>query len=449
MKKRIVIIGGCAAGPKVAAKSRRMDSETDILLFTKSKRISYSACGLPYYVKGVINDINKLVVRTPEDFENKNVKIFLNHECTKIIPENKQVLINNKLIHYDELVLATGAMPFCPKIKNLNLDNVFYLRVLEDGIKIKEKMKKSKSVLIIGFGYIALEMLEAFLTNGLKVIITENNSHIMSFLDSEISDIIEKRIIEKYSDSVRIIKNDYIEEFIGESDFQGALTHKGLRINTDFCLVSTGVRPNVKIAQDCGIKTGITGGIVVNDKMQTNIEHIWAAGDCTQKHCLITGLPVYSALGSVANKEGRVCAVNLNGGDERFPGVLGSSITKFFDYTVSITGMTEKRAEIISKKIGINPISSAVTKLDKASYMPDAKEITLKIVADKLTGKILGAQGIGEGDVDKRINVVTSALQKRMTIDEFMHLDLTYMPETSGVIDPLLTLCYELKKQMD
>ncbi len=448
MKKRIVIIGGCAAGPKCAAKSRRLDDSTEILLYTQGENVSYSACGLPYYIGGAVNDINALIARTPEEFAQNGIQIFLNHQCSEILPGTKEVIVNDEKISYDELVLATGAVPFIPPIKNVGLRNIMKLRLIQDGIAVKELMKESKSVLIVGCGYIAIEMIEAFLKNGLKVYVIERSKHIMSFLDADFSDIVEKYILERHGASVEIIKDEVIDEFFGDGKFEGAITNKGRVIEADFCLLATGVRPNVQLARDCGIEIGVTGGIKVDNKMRTNIENIWAAGDCTQKHCLVADLPVYIGLGSVANKEGRVCAINMNGQEEVLLGVLGSAITKYFNYTISVTGITQKRAESIAAQVNYDLITTTVTKMDKVAYMPDVKPITIKLVADRNSGRILGAQGVGEGDVDKRISIITSALQKKMTVDELLHLDLTYTPPTSGTIDPLLTACYELKKQM-
>ncbi len=447
--KKIVIIGGCAAGPKVAAKSRRMDKDAEINLYTSSKHISYSACGLPYFIGDKVKNINNLLIRLPEDFEKENIHIHTKKTCEKILPEEKAVIVDGERVEYDELVLATGARAYMPNIKNSNLKNIFTLRFIEDGINIKRIAQVSKSVLMVGFGYIALEMLEAFLRNNLKIYVVENGKYPMSAFDIELREKLYKYITENEGKNVEFISQDTVVEFIGDDCFKGAITKRGKEIRADFCFVSTGVRPNVEIAKQAGIEIGKTGAIKTNNRMQTNIEHIWAAGDCIQKNCIITKLPVHITQGSIANKEGRVCAINLNGGDEVFDGILCSTATKFFDFTMSLTGITEKRAKSIKNIVGIEPVSVIVNKLDKASYMPDAKPITIKLIADKKSGKLLGAQGCGLGDADKRINVVTSALQKGMTVDEFLHLDLTYTPTTSGTIDPLLTASYELKKLID
>lgn len=446
--KKIVVIGGTAAGPKTAAKCKRMNPDNEVSMYTQENLVSYSACGLPYYIGGSFDDISNLIIRTPAEFEESGVKVFVNHKCTKILPDEKNVIINNEKIPYDELVLATGAIVSPIKIKNNGLNNIFHLRNLSDGAAIKEKMKKSKHALIIGGGYIGIELLEAFIKNGLQCTIIEATEQIMPFFDKDIADKIEEHILKKDGDKVNFMQNECVEEFLGESDFLGVRTKSGKEIFADFCVVATGVIPNAELAMDCGIEIGKTGGIKVDNKMRTNIEHIWAAGDCTEKHCLITKKPIYISLGSIANKEGRVCAININGGGETFGGVLCSAVTRYFDYTMSTTGLSEKLALSYAKKINIEPISATVTKADRAGYMPESNEITIKLVVDKRSGDILGAQAIGNGDADKRINIVTSAIQSGLNIDELLHLDLTYAPPFGVAIDPLHEVAYAVKKLM-
>lgn len=423
--------------------------------------ISYSACGMPYYIKGAVPSYTNLIIRTPEDFKKQGIDVFLNHKCTQILPNEKAVIFNTfnngtieiKKVQYDELVLCIGSRPYSPKIKNINLDNVFYLKVLDDGIKIKEKMEKSKSAIILGGGYIAMEILEAFVKNGLHVTVVERNKNIMSQFDPEISDIIKNYILQKDSKQVDFILDDEILEFIGTKEFEGAVTRNGKTLHGEFCVIASGVIPNIELAKEAGVEIGITGGIKTDNRMRTNIEHIWAAGDCTEENCLITKKPMYAALGTIANKQGRVVGINLNtdagGVFETFDGILGSAVTSYFDFSMSTTGLTETKAKIYAKNANVEPISALVTKRDKAGYMPDSKSITVKLVADKRTGELLGAQAVGAGDADKRIYTVTSALKANLTVSEFLHLDLTYSPAFSSTIDPLLTAAYKLKEQID
>jgi len=452
-KKRIVIIGGCAAGPKCAAKSRRMDPDTEINLYTKSDVISYSACGIPYYVSGDVKKIEDLIVRTPEDFAKVGVNVHVSHACRKINPAKKSVIIHNDIdntettVEYDELVIATGALAVIPKIPGIGLRNIFHLRMLSDGIKVKEAMNRSKHALILGAGYISIELLEAFTKNNLKVTTVERSPQILPNFDPDIAKYIENEVVNATTSNVTLHKNDEIVEFIGENGvFKGARTKKGVEIYADFCLISAGVIPNVELAKEAGIEIGVTGAIRVDRHMKTNIPNIWAAGDCTEKFCMITKEPQYISLGSIANKEGRVCAINLNDGYEEFEGILGSAVAKYHDYTIAITGMTEKAARATK---GLDVVSILITDADKAGYMPEMKEITLKLVGDRKSRKILGAQAIGKGDADKRVNSVTAAIQTKMNIDEFVSLDLTYSPAFSTAIDPLLAAAAMLKDKMD
>ena len=314
--KKIVIIGGCAAGPKTAAKAKRVNPEHQIELYTMENIISYSACGMPYYIEGSVPSAENLIIRKPEDFQKQGIDIFLNHKCTKILPNEKTVIFNTedevKKVSYDELVLCIGSKPYTPKIKNVNLKNIFHLKVLEDGIKIKEKMEQSKSVIMLGGGYIAIELLEGFVKNGLNVTIVERGKEIMSQFDPEISAIIKEHIIQKDGKQVHFIMEDEIVEFLGKNEFEGAVTKNGKILHADFCVIAAGVVPNVELAREAGIEIGITGAIKVDNRMRTNLPHIWAAGDCTQENCLITRKPLYAALGTIANKQGRVVGINVN-----------------------------------------------------------------------------------------------------------------------------------------
>ena len=449
--KKIVIIGGGAAGPKTAAKAKRLNPENEIELYTDENMISYSACGLPYFIEGTVKNINQLIVRTPEDFEKQGVKIFLEHKAQKIIPEKKCVIINDKEVFYDELVICTGGLSNVPNIKNINIDGVYYLKHIQDGIKIKEEMHKARRAIIIGAGYIGIELLEAFVQNGLSVVVIEGGSRMMRVLDSEFSDMVKNHILERNGEWIEMHFNEEADEFIADKNgkFAGLITKGGLKIEADFCVIASGIKPNVSLAKEAGVEIGKTGGIVTDSAMRTNLPNIWAAGDCTEERCMITKRPIYMALGTIANKEGRVAAINISTYPkecEKFKGILGSAITKYFDYTIALTGITHESAIKIAEKYDLQPICATVVKKDKAGYMPNSETITIKLVADKKTGKLLGAQGVGTGDVNKRINTITSALQSGMTVEDFLHIDLPYSPPYSPAIDILLTAAYRLNK---
>ncbi len=452
--KKIIVIGGGAAGAKAASKAKRLEPNNHVELYTKDDKIAYSLCGLPYYIEGSVDDINKLIIRTPEDFINNGIQVFLNHELQEIYPQKNCVLINNNHIFYDELILALGAHVNIPNIENSGAKNVFTLRSLESGVEIKKQMEKSKSVLIVGSGYIALELTEAFVKNGLNVTMVEIKDRIVSDFDEDFSKLIKSMILTKTGSRVDIFCNEKITKFTinEQNEFKSAISESGKEFSADFCVLATGASPNVEIAKNAGIKLGVTGAIYVDTKMRTNIPNIFSCGDCTEEYCIITRQPTYIGLGTIANKEGRVAAINATSLEhyENFDGVLKSVITRFFEFTISKTGLTLNEANYYSNRINIDPISVVVVKKDKAGYMPDANEITIKLVADRRSGELLGAQGIGRGaNVAQRINTVASALKSRARVEDLLHLDLPYAPPYSGSIDPILTAAYKLKELLN
>lgn len=438
---KIVIIGGVAAGAKAAAKAKRMLPDAQVDIYTKDTHVSYSSCGLPYYVQGNFEDYQKLIIRTPERFKEDGIDIHLLSEVIKIMPEKKQIIVldlekNTAYpVYYDKLVIATGAYPIIPKIKNVTLKNVFTLRTLEDGISLRNKLRESTKAVIVGGGYIGLELLEAFVANNVSTTLIEHNPTIMPALDSEIAKLVQDYALSLKPDLTHIINNDRVVEIIGEEEVRAVKTELGQIIETDLVLLSVGVKPAVELAVAAGIELGATGAIKVNSRMQTNIPDIYACGDCIEEVYIMTLTPAWIPLGSTANKEGRCAAINLAGGVDDFEGVLGSSVTKYFDLTISMTGFTEKTA----RQMGFDVISVTITKRDKAGYMPEVENVTLKLVVDRRSHKLLGGQAIGCGDADKRINTLSTALLKQMTVEELAGADITYSPAFSTSIDPLIS----------
>ena len=451
--KKIVVIGGGAAGAKAASKAKRTDSSNIVELYTDENHISVSLCGLPYYIEGIVDDINKLIIRTPEDFNKKEISVFLNHPLQEINPDKNYVVIDGDHIFYDELVLALGARVNIPNIENINANNIFSLRSIESAIKIREKMKNSSSVVIIGGGYIALELAEAFVKNNIKVSIVEVKDRLLSDFDMEFSDILHKYILQEFSEKIEVYCSEIISKInVDEgNNFKSVQTKSEKIISGDFCVLCTGASPNVEVAKRAGIHLGLTGAIYVDNKMRTNYENIYACGDCAEKYDLITHQPTYAGLGTIANKEGRVVGINVTSSEkEIFDGILNSNITKFFNYTISKTGLTEVKINSLKSKINIEPVSAVIHKKDKAGYMPNSGELIFKLTADKRTGEVLGAQSIGKyGNVAQRINTISTALNTRATVDDLLYLDLPYAPPFSGSIDPVLTASYQLKELLD
>ena len=447
---KIVIIGGVAAGAKAAAKSRRLLPDSQIDIYTQDTHVSYSACGLPYYIQGNFEDWRKLLIRSVEEFEKSNIHIHLLNRVTKILPNEKKIVVKDlntneiKNVDYDKLVIATGSMPRMSDFPNTNLKNIFTLRTLEDGIAIRETMQKVNNITLIGGGYISIELLEAFVKNGKKVTLVERNPYILSVFDEDISSLIQNYIMENCNGLVKIITDDIVSEFVGENEVKGVLTAKGQGFDTEMVVISAGVKPVVDIAQDAGIALGITGAIKVNSRMETSVPDIYACGDCTEKINMITNTPVWIPLGSTANKEGRVAAVNLCGGSEDFEGVLGSAVTRYLDLNISMSGLSEKNAQ----KLGYDTVSVIVTKKDKAGYMPEVENITLKLVADRRSHRVLGAQAIGCGDADKKVNTISVGLARRLTVEDLLDVDLTYAPPFSTSVDILHSAARMLKSKL-
>lgn len=437
----IVIIGGVAAGAKAAAKARRLLPDAKIDIYTEDTHVSYSSCGLPYYVQGNFNDYKKLIVRTPEEFAQQNVDVHLLNRVIKIIPKTQKILVKDLTedvefpVAYDKLVIATGAKPYIPDIKNVNMPNVYKVRTLEDGIAIKEAMQNARHVTIVGGGYIGIEMLESFVKNNIQTTLIEASSHVLSMLDSDIAELIIEYIKEESNDYAKLLTNDTVVSFEGKDKVEEVITANGEHFATDMVIMCAGIRPTVDIAVEAGINLGKTGAIKVNSRMETNIENIYACGDCIEETNVITHRQVWLPLGTNANKEGRCAAVNLAGYTEDFEGVLGSTVTRYLNLTISTTGLTHKVAE----EEGFDPVSIVVTKRDKAGYMPEVRNVTIKLTADKRTHKLLGGQAIGCGDADKRINTLSVGLLNGITVEEFLGADITYAPPFSTTIDPLLS----------
>ena len=448
----IVIIGGVAAGAKAAAKIKRLLPEANVAIYTDDTHVSYSSCGIPYYIQGNFTDYRMLLVRSVEEFKAAGIDVYLESKVEKILLKHQQILICCKsgayLVKYDKLIIATGARPWIPNIHGVfNFDNIFTVRKIEDGIKIREQMKTAKKVVIIGSGYIGLELLEAFVKNGLQVTVIERSNRLISFLDADMSDLIRKRLESIENKNFEFYTGEIVSEISGEGrTAKYVKTHSGKEFETDMIVISAGVIPNSELAKDAGLEIGKSGAIKVNKLMQTSVPNIYACGDCCEEPHLISGKSVWVPLGSTANKEGRCAAMNAAGIYSPFEGVLGSAVSRCLNTTISMTGLTEKQA----LESGFTPVSAIVSKTDKVAYMPDVGDITLKVIADKHSGLLLGGQAIGALGADKRINSLATALLAHLTVKEFKHNDLTYSPPYSTTIDPLLDamniLCNKINK---
>ena len=463
MGKKIVVIGGVACGPKAAARARRLDPEADITIIEKGELLSYAGCGLPYFLSGDVKDVKGLmetpigVVRDTVFFKNvKDIKV-LNRTLADSIDRKKKVVrvVNIKTgerseVPYDKLVIATGGMPFLPPIPGRDtLNSVFTLcsqACVEDAMMIDRALGKDeiKRAVIIGGGLIGLEITEAFVRRGLSVTVVEMLDRILPGLfDWEMSAFLTRHLAEK---GVTVMAGTKVTEIKGDSagNVTSVVTDKG-DIPADLVLVAVGVKPNVKLATDCGLTIGELGGILIDGQMKTSDPDIYAGGDCVEQVGIVHGKQVYVPMGSTANKHGRVIGTNVVGGKEVFQGVSATAIVKVFEYTAASTGLSEAAA----KKAGFEVETILSPSPDKAHFYPGAKLIGIKLVADKKTRKLLGAQIIGPGDVDKRIDVVVTALCFGATVDQVANFDLAYAPPYSSAMDNIITAANIMRNKLD
>lgn len=431
---RILVIGAVAAGTSAAAKARRNDDSAEIVIYEKDKDISYSGCGLPYFIGGEIQDIGELTPRDPVFFKKKyNIDIFTGYEVLNINPEAKEVKVKN--LHtdevftdnFDKLVIATGASPFVPDIKGIKSDNVFFLRNVQSARNIKSFIdeRKPKNAVIAGTGFIGFEMLENLMADGVKVAIVEKMGKITPNLDEDMAAFLEGALAKK---NITILKNSNIVEIHEDK----VLLEDGSKIKSDMVIMATGVKPNVTLAKEAGIETGVTGAIKVNTRMETNIQDIYGCGDCIETFSVITKKPVYRPLGSTANKTGRIAGDALTGGTLEYRGNLSTSIFKLFDMTIANTGLNEKEA--IAE--GYDVVVCHNIKSDKPEYF-HGKEMVIKAIADRKSKRILGVQIIGYTGVDKRIDVFATLITYGAKVEELFHLDLAYAPPFSTTKDPV------------
>ncbi len=454
---KLVVIGGVAAGMKAACKTARLQPRADITVIERGEIISYSGCGLPYFISGVVHD-RKDLYSTPAGAERdvgffeavKNVKVRSRTEATSIDRANRSVeyrsLSDGRTgrLGYDKLVLATGARPIVPPIPGVDLANVFKVKQVEDAERIKASVEGSetKRAVIIGGGLIGMEMAESLADCAFDVTLIEKLPHILPMLDSEIALLVEKHLDEQ---GITVRTGAEVTTLEGEEGRVRAVVCGSERLDADLVILAVGVRPNSELAESAGLKLGRLGGIQVDRRMRTSDPDIYAAGDCVECTHLLTGEPCYIPLGSTANKQGRVAAMNLCGEDDEFPGVLGSTVLKVCDFAVGCTGLTEKQAQ----DHGYETISTLCPMPDRTHYYPGAKGVLLKLVAERGTGKLIGVQAVGAGEVAKRIDSAVAALTAGMTVEQVSKLDLCYAPPYASAMDNLITAANVLRNKME
>jgi len=443
MKKKVVIIGGVAGGASTAARLRRLDENVEIKIFERGKYISYANCGLPYYVGNIIKERDSLLVQTTQKMKKRfNIDIYTLHEVLKIDRANKSLIIKNLQTNeifqetYDILVLSSGAEPIKPPIKGIDTaKNVFNLRDIPDADKIKNfiETKNPKKAIVIGGGFIGIEIADNLFARGLNVTLVEKADQILVQLDKEMATILHKHIIDK---GIELILSDSVEEF--KNNGTTLVLNSGKQIDSDLTILSIGVKPESNLAKDAGLDIGITGGVQVNEYLQTSDESIYAIGDVIEVRDFITGLPALKPLAGPANKQGRIVANNICGKNEKYLGTVGTSVVKVFDMTAASIGNNEK----MLKNAGISYETVHIAPPSHATYYPGATTIFMKLIFDKNNGKIYGAQAVGYDGVDKRIDVLSTAIMGGMTVMDLQYLELAYAPPFSSAKDPVNMLGY-------
>ena len=452
----ILIIGGGAAGLKAASRARRKDAEATITVVDAGKYPSIGRCGLPYYVGGLVHEIDNLrettygAVRDESYFKRlKNIDVLTLTRAVEIDRERRSVKIVKQSggedeLNYDYLVIATGARPVKPPIEGIDSEGVVTLFNPEDAEKIIEMWEEgAEKAVIIGAGLIGLESAEALKNLDMEVTVIEMQDRVApNLLDREIAALVEQHLKEK---GVQIFTRTRVEKILSEDGKVKGVVAGGREIPAEIVIVATGVKPNVELAERAGLKIGETGAIWVNEYMQTSDDRIYAGGDCVETTNLLTGKKVVAPFGDVANKQGRVIGENITGGNEKFPGVYGTCIFKVFDYTVAGTGLNEAQA----REAGVDYMTAIAPGPDRAHYYPAARYIRLKLIVEKGTWRIIGAQATGMGEVAKRIDVISTAIQAGMTIDQLSNLDLAYAPPYSPALDPVITAANVARNKRD
>ncbi len=437
---KVVIIGGVAGGASAATRLRRLDENAEIILFEKGSHISYANCGLPYYIGDIIKNRDHLFVETPESFKSRfNIDVRLEQEIINIDSAKKQLLIQDVTTKetyketYDKLVLSPGAMPYIPHIKGITGERIFTLRNVPntDAIKRFIETNQVKNAVIVGAGFIGLEMVENLCRLGIDVSLIELDRQVMSTMDYTMASFIHQELISK---NVNLIFEKHIIEF-EHTDKSVILTLKdGEIIETEMVILSIGVKPDTELVIKSGLEIGTTGGIKVNEYLQTSNPDIYAVGDAIEVNNIVLNTPMLLPLAGPANKQGRIVANNIvSGNTEKFEGVTGTSIAKVFDLTVAKAGVSAK----ILRKENIKHMSSYTHSMSHAGYYPGAKSLTIKVIFSPETGQLLGAQVAGYDGVDKRIEMLAQVIQRKGTVDDLCTLEHGYAPPYSSAKDPV------------
>lgn len=442
MVERLVVIGGDAAGMSCAAQARRRrpGGDLEIVAFEKGRFTSYSACGIPYWIGEVVDDRDELIARSPEEHRERGIDVRLRHEVVAIDLERGAVQVRDldagpvSWEGYDQLMVATGAEPKRPPLPGAEGDGIHGVQTLEDGDAVLRDLDSEdpRRVVVVGAGYIGLEMAEAAVMRGLDVTVVDRNDRPMHALDRDMGDLVADAMRDV---GVEIRLGEAVEAFDLDDDgrVRAVVTSEGV-LPADVVFLGLGVRPRIDIASEAGIDVGPAGGIQVDRRQRTGADGVWAAGDCTEKFHRVTRRPAVIPLGTHANKQGRVAGINIGGGYATFPGIVGTAVTKICAVEVARTGLDEEQAA----DAGFRYVTAKVASTTRAGYYPGASPLTVKVIAERRSGQLLGAQIVGREGAGKRIDTFATALWNEMTVDELLNVDLSYAPPVAPLWDPVL-----------
>jgi len=435
MARRLAVVGGDAAGMGAATQAHRLDGALEIVAFEKGEWTSYSACGIPYVVGGSVPELDDLVVRTPQEHRDQSlIDVRVRHEVMAIDLAARRLEVRDHAhsrtiqVPFDELMLGTGARPIRPDLPGIDLPAVHGVQTLDDAAHLLHHARSNecRNVVVVGGGYIGLELAEAFVERGARVTVVEAGAQVLAALDADMAAPVE--------DAMRRIGID-LRLSLPVSGFADRIvqTDDG-PILADLIVLGLGVEPNTTLAEEAGIALGVRNAIKVDRRQRTSADGVWSAGDCAESFHLVSQRPVYVALGTVANRQARVAGINIGGGYATFPGVVGTAVTKLCDTEIARTGLSEREA----RQAGFGYMVGRIESTTRAGYFPGAKPISVKILCQPGGGELLGAQIVGEEGAAKRIDVLATALTARFTVEDLLHLDLSYAPPFAPVWDPVL-----------
>ncbi|MGR7026956.1 FAD-dependent oxidoreductase [Geodermatophilus sp. URMC 62] len=441
MSKRLVVIGGDAAGGSAASQAKKRQPDLDVVLFERGRATSYSACGIPYWIAGTVEREAQLVARTPEQHRAAGLDVRMRTEVVGID-------VDKGVVHwhdletgaegtepYDDLVYATGSVPMRPPVEGIDAHGVYGVQVLDDGVALRAELDSGRvqRVVVVGGGYIGLEIAEACRIRGLDVTVVDLSAQPVGTFDPDVGAVIAEAV---RCEGIELVLSDGVAAIdVGpDGRARAVVTQSGRELPADLVVLGLGVRPNVRLAREAGIPLGTSGGVAVDQRMRTQVPGVWSAGDCVESVHRLSRQRVVVALGTHANKQGRVAGINIGGGYATFPGVIGTAITKICATEAARTGLSEAEAEAA----GYAYVTAAVDSTTKAGYFPGASPIRVKMIAERRSGRLLGAQVVGREGAAKRVDALAIAIWNEMTVDEVLSLDLSYAPPFAPVWDPVL-----------